>query len=58
MTYLDPDRTRHILTAGQIVMRILVALAVVAFGWFAFTVGSQDGTGRPEIVQEPAVDTR
>lgn len=57
MTYLDPDRTRHGPTAGQIAIRVLVALAVLAFGWFAFTVGDQDGTGRPEIVQEPAVST-
>lgn len=53
MTYLDPEQSRHGPTPRQIVLRILAALALVAFGWFAFTVGDNDGTGRPEIVQEP-----
>lgn len=56
MTYLDPDRMHHGPNAGRIVLRILIVLAVVAFGWFALTVGNQDGTGRPEIVQEPVAD--
>ena len=53
MTYLDPEQSRHSPNPRQIVLRILAALAVMAFGWFAFTVGNEDGTGRPDIVQEP-----
>ena len=57
MTYLDPEQSRHGANRGQVVLRILAALAVIAFGWFALTVGNDDGTGRAAIVQEPAVRT-
>ncbi|WMT85952.1 hypothetical protein NO932_13595 [Pelagibacterium sp. 26DY04] len=57
MTYLDPDQSRHGPSARQIVLRILAALAVLAFGWFAFTLGNDDGTGRADIVQEPVART-
>lgn len=57
MTYLDPEQSRHGPTPRQIVLRVLAALAIVAFGWFAFTVGNNDGTGRADIVQEPVART-
>ncbi|WP_421951376.1 hypothetical protein [Pelagibacterium sp.] len=56
MTYLDPDQTRHA-GVGNIALRVAAILAVLAFGWFALTVGSEDSTGRPEIVPEPTVST-
>ncbi|AEQ52108.1 hypothetical protein [Pelagibacterium halotolerans] len=54
MTYLDPDHTRPA-NAGYIALRVAAVIAVLAFGWFALTVGSENFTGRPEIVQEPAI---
>ncbi|MEQ8488822.1 MAG: hypothetical protein RKE52_09045 [Marinovum algicola] len=56
MTYLDQDQTRHA-GVGSLVLRIAAILAILAFGWFALTVGSEDSTGRPEIVPEPMVST-
>ena len=56
MTYLEPEQTRHT-GAGSIVLRVAAIVAVLAFGWFALTVGSEDSTGRPEIVPEPTVST-
>ncbi|WP_417582974.1 hypothetical protein [Pelagibacterium sp.] len=56
MTYLDPEQTRHG-GVGHVVLRVLAIIVVIAFGWFALTVGSQDSTGRPEIVPEPMVNT-
>ena len=53
MTYLDPDHTRPA-GIGYIVLRIAAVVAVLAFGWFALTVGSENFTGRLQIVQEPA----
>lgn len=53
MTYLDPDHTRPA-SLGYIALRIAAVVAVLAFGWFALTVGSDNFTGRPEIVQEPS----
>lgn len=52
MTYLDPEQSR-LPNRGPLLLKVLAVLAVIAFGWFAFTVGDQDGTGRPEIVAEP-----
>lgn len=56
MTYLDPDQTRHA-GFGHIVLRVVAILTVLAFAWFALTVGSENSTGRPEIVPEPTVST-
>jgi|TARA_A100001391_G_scaffold139005_3_gene97288 hypothetical protein len=56
MPYLEPDQTRHA-GAGSIVLRVAAIVIVLAFGWFALTVGSEDSTGRPEIVPEPTVST-
>lgn len=52
MTYLDPSHpnTRH--TTAQLVLRIAFVVALIAFGWFAFTVGT-DSNDAPVIVSEP-----
>jgi hypothetical protein len=57
MTYLDPDQAHHG-NVVSIVLRVVAVIAVLAFGWFALTVGSENFTGRPEIVQEPADTAR
>lgn len=49
MTYLDPDDIHRGPTTGQIVLRVLVVLALVAFGWFALTIGDQDSSEHPEV---------
>ena len=56
MTYLDPDQARTTPNWGHWTLKTLAVLAVLAFGWFAFTVGTED-SGRPQIVAEPTVQT-
>ncbi|RDE07906.1 hypothetical protein [Pelagibacterium lacus] len=54
MTYLDPDQMRH--TAPnwrQWVLRIAGAAVLLAVGWMVLTLGTGDGSPRPEIVSEP-----
>lgn len=57
MTYLDSEHSRRSSGLGQTLLRILAIVAVLAFGWFAFTIGNTDGTGRADIVQEPMART-
>lgn len=52
MTYLDSRHTRQQADPARWLLRVLIMLAIAAFGWFALTVG-MDGNGRTEIVQEP-----
>ena len=42
MTYLDPDQARNTPNWGHWTLKTLAVLAVLAFGWFAFTVGTED----------------
>jgi hypothetical protein len=52
MTYLDPSHPHSRNATALLVLRIAFVLGLLAFGWFALTVGTQpDGT--PTIVQEP-----
>ena len=51
MTYLDPDR--HAPDRGSLLLKVLSVLAIAAIGWLAFTLGDEDGTGRPNIEAEP-----
>lgn len=53
MTYLDPEQSRTVSNRGPLLLKVLAIAAIVAFGWFAFTLGDKDGTGRPNIVAEP-----
>ena len=52
MTHLDPIHARQREGVGSWMLRLIALLAVVIFGWFALTVGTE-ADGRPQIVQEP-----
>ncbi|GGA45681.1 hypothetical protein [Pelagibacterium lentulum] len=52
MTYLDPNHTRTQSDLGRWIVRALIVAALLAFGWFALTVGLQRD-GNTEIVSEP-----
>lgn len=52
MTYLDPNHADARIALGRWSLRALLIAGVLAFGWFAWTVGG-DANGRPDIVQEP-----
>ncbi|WP_196257858.1 hypothetical protein [Pelagibacterium limicola] len=52
MTYLDPSHPRSRNDATRWIVRILATAGILAFGWFALTVGTGP-TGSPTIVQEP-----
>lgn len=54
MTYLDPDESTHHPRWGRLILRALAIVALLVVGWYAFTLGDPDGTGRLEIVQEPS----
>ncbi len=56
MTYLDPDQARDTFNWKQWGLRLLVLAAVLALGWFALTLGTENGSVRPEIVQEPGAE--
>lgn len=52
MTYLDPNHARTRSDFGRWIIRALVVAALLAFGWFALTIGLQSD-GNTEIVPEP-----
>ncbi len=52
MTYLDPSHPHARADATRWIVRIVLTLGIVAFGWFALTVGTEPN-GNPTIVQEP-----
>lgn len=52
MTYLDPSHPHVRNEPTRWIVRIIATIAIIAFGWFAFTVGTEPG-GNPTIVQEP-----
>ncbi len=52
MTYLDPTHSTTRSQPGKWVLRVIGTVAILAFGWFAFTVGTQPN-GSPTVVQEP-----
>lgn len=52
MVYLDTRPTRQRADPVRRVIKLVLILAILAFGWFALTVGT-DRHGRTEIVEEP-----
>lgn len=53
MTYLDPSHPHARNEATRWIVRIIATIAIVGFGWFALTVGTEP-TGAPTFVSEPA----
>lgn len=53
MTYLDPSHPHARNDAIRWIVRIAFVVGLIAFGWFALTVGT-DPNGAPIIVPEPA----
>lgn len=54
MVFLDSGHARPRTDPLQWTARLLVGFAILAFGYFALTVGA-DRNGSPEIVAEPAI---
>lgn len=52
MTYLDPSHPRARNEATRWIVRIVATIAIIGFGWFALTVGTEP-TGAPTFVSEP-----
>ncbi|WP_157970193.1 hypothetical protein [Pelagibacterium sediminicola] len=53
MTYLDPSHPHTRNDTIRWIVRIAFVVGLIAFGWFALTVGT-DPNGAPIIVPEPA----
>lgn len=52
MAYLDSQEVRTRSNLSDWILRIFVIALVLAFGWFALTIGA-DNNGSTQIVQEP-----
>lgn len=57
MTYLDPSHPDTRNWPLRLAVRIAFIFGLVAFGWFAFTVGT-DRNGAPIIVPEPPLQSQ
>lgn len=57
MTYLDPSHPDTRNWPLRLAVRVAFIFGLVAFGWFAFTVGT-DRNGAPIIVPEPPLQSQ
>lgn len=56
MTYLDPSHPHARHAPAVMLLRIAFVMGLLAFGWFALTVGT-DTNGAPVIVPEPTIQS-